>query len=81
MNGSQTQARSAFPADLFAGRHVLVVGGSSGIGAGVAAGFLRHGAAVTVTGATEQDVAGTRQRWTRWWAPCRAWTCWSTARA
>lgn len=71
MNGDRnTQARSAFPADLFAGRHVLVVGGSSGIGAGIAAGFLRHGAAVTVTGATEPDVAGAKADATLQGAAC-----------
>jgi len=34
----------------FTGKHVLVIGGSSGIGNGIAQGFRRHGAAVTVTG-------------------------------
>jgi len=57
---SNSQAPSAYRADLHAGRHVLVVGGSSGIGAGIATAFLQHGASVTVTGATEQDVAGAR---------------------
>jgi len=47
---------TAFDPQLFQGRQVLVVGGSSGIGAGIAAGFLRHGAAVTVAGATPADV-------------------------
>ena len=42
--------------DSFAGRQVLVVGGTSGIGAGIAAAFLRCGARVQVTGASAQDV-------------------------
>ena len=50
-------AAGTFPADLFAGRQVLVVGGSSGIGAGIAAAFLRAGAQVQVTGATPADAA------------------------
>jgi NAD(P)-dependent dehydrogenase (short-subunit alcohol dehydrogenase family) len=53
-----TLALQTFPADLFAGRQVLVVGGSSGIGAGIASAFLRAGAAVQVTGATPADVQG-----------------------
>jgi NAD(P)-dependent dehydrogenase (short-subunit alcohol dehydrogenase family) len=44
-----------FDAQAFAGRHVLVVGGTSGIGAGIAAGFAQHGAQVVVTGATAHD--------------------------
>lgn len=52
--------KTGFSSDLFAGRHVLVVGGSSGIGGGIAAAFLQHGATVTVTGATGQDVAGAK---------------------
>lgn len=45
----------------FQGRHVLVVGGSSGIGAGIAEAFLAQGARVTVTGATAADVDAARQ--------------------
>ena len=45
----------SFHPDLFAGRQVLVVGGSSGIGAGIAAGFAACGAQVLVTGATEAE--------------------------
>ncbi len=44
----------------FQGRHVLVVGGSSGIGAGIAEAFLAQGARVTVTGATAADVDAAR---------------------
>jgi NAD(P)-dependent dehydrogenase (short-subunit alcohol dehydrogenase family) len=46
-----------FAANLFANRQVLVVGGTSGIGAGIAQAFLAHGAQVMVTGATPDDVA------------------------
>jgi NAD(P)-dependent dehydrogenase (short-subunit alcohol dehydrogenase family) len=54
-------AETTYSPTLFAGRQVLVVGGTSGIGAGIAAGFLQHGAKVHVTGATVADVeaAGT----------------------
>lgn len=48
---------SAFRADLFRGRHVLVVGGTSGIGHGIARAFAGHGAAVCATGATDAEVA------------------------
>jgi NAD(P)-dependent dehydrogenase (short-subunit alcohol dehydrogenase family) len=47
--------QGTFDDTLFSGRQVLVVGGTSGIGAGIAAGFLRHGARVLVTGATPED--------------------------
>lgn len=41
----------------FAGKSVLVVGGTSGIGAGIAAAFAAAGARVTVTGATGAESA------------------------
>jgi NAD(P)-dependent dehydrogenase (short-subunit alcohol dehydrogenase family) len=41
-------------------RQVLVVGGTSGIGAGIAAAFLREGAQVQVAGAAGADVAAAR---------------------
>lgn len=44
----------------FQGRQVLVVGGTSGIGAGIAAAFAAAGAAVTVTGATDRDCEAAR---------------------
>ena len=50
-----------YDAQAFAGRQVLVVGGTSGIGAGIAAGFLRHGAAVCVTGASAAEVSAARE--------------------
>ena len=45
-----------FDSRLFHDQQVLVVGGTSGIGAGIAAGFLRQGARVAVAGATASEV-------------------------
>jgi NAD(P)-dependent dehydrogenase (short-subunit alcohol dehydrogenase family) len=47
----------SFAPDAFAGRQVLVVGGTSGIGAGIAKAFADHGAQVRVTGATPAEAA------------------------
>lgn len=47
----------SFATDTFAGHEVLVVGGTSGIGAGIARAFAAHGATVRVTGATAAEVA------------------------
>jgi NAD(P)-dependent dehydrogenase (short-subunit alcohol dehydrogenase family) len=52
---TNTDIAQAFRADAFAGRQVLVVGGTSGIGAGIASAFLRCGAQVLVTGASQAD--------------------------
>ena len=53
----------------FADRRVLVVGGSSGIGAAIGAAFASAGAKVTVTGATEAEclraARGLRDQWDR----------------
>jgi NAD(P)-dependent dehydrogenase (short-subunit alcohol dehydrogenase family) len=43
-------------ASWFSGKQVLVTGGTSGIGAGIAGGFLEAGAEVTVTGVSEAEV-------------------------
>ena len=48
-------------ATAFQGREVLVVGGTSGIGAGIAQAFLARGAQVRVTGATAAEVAAASQ--------------------
>lgn len=45
-----------FDAQLFAGRQVVVVGATSGIGQAIAQAFAAHGAAVTATGATAPEV-------------------------
>ena len=49
-------SETTFSPDLFRGRQVLIVGGTSGIGAGIARAFLQQGARVKVTGATAADV-------------------------
>ena len=47
----------SFAKDAFSGCHVLVIGGTSGIGAGIARAFAEHGAVVHVTGATAAEAA------------------------
>jgi NAD(P)-dependent dehydrogenase (short-subunit alcohol dehydrogenase family) len=44
-----------WPTNCFHKSQVLVIGGTSGIGAGIAAAFVAEGAEVTVTGATEAE--------------------------
>ena len=51
---------STFRDDLYAGRVALVSGGTSGIGAGIADALARCGAAVTVTGATNDEAEAAR---------------------
>ena len=51
---------SGFRHDAFAGRVVLVVGATSGIGAGIAAAFAAHGAQVIATGGTDAEVDAAR---------------------
>jgi NAD(P)-dependent dehydrogenase (short-subunit alcohol dehydrogenase family) len=52
---------STFGPDVFAGKVALVVGGSSGIGAGIADALAGCGAVVTVTGATAAEVDAAKQ--------------------
>ena len=51
-----------WPNGCFEGQHVLVSGGTSGIGEGIAMAFADEGADVTVTGATDAEVAASRER-------------------
>jgi NAD(P)-dependent dehydrogenase (short-subunit alcohol dehydrogenase family) len=52
---------SIWPNGCFKGRHVLVTGGTSGIGAAIASAFLDEGAIVTATGVTLAEVAEAAQ--------------------
>lgn len=49
-----------WPEGCFRGQTILVIGGTSGIGAGIARAFVAEGARVTVTGATEAEVSAAR---------------------
>ena len=49
-----------WPEGCFKNRRVLVVGGTSGIGAGIAQGFLSEGAQLIVTGATAAEAEAAR---------------------
>ena len=51
---------TTFREDLFAGKVVLVVGGTGGIGAAIADTFATLGAVVTVTGATRDEANAVR---------------------
>lgn len=53
---STSSSADSFAPGLFAGRRVLVVGGTSGIGAGIAAAFAALGAETLATGATAGEV-------------------------
>jgi NAD(P)-dependent dehydrogenase (short-subunit alcohol dehydrogenase family) len=48
---------SSFRPDLFKGKHVLISGGTRGIGLAIARGFARLGASVRACGSTEAKIA------------------------
>ncbi len=48
---------SVFRDDLYAGKHVLITGGATGIGFGIAQGFAAHGAQVTIISRNEERLA------------------------
>jgi NAD(P)-dependent dehydrogenase (short-subunit alcohol dehydrogenase family) len=54
------QILAAFRPDLFAGKQVLISGGTSGIGLGVAKGFARLGAEVIATGSSQARLDAAR---------------------
>jgi NAD(P)-dependent dehydrogenase (short-subunit alcohol dehydrogenase family) len=58
----QDAASGAWASVWYAGRRVLVTGGTSGIGAGLAQGFIEAGAEVIVTGVTDAEVAAAASR-------------------
>ena len=56
-----TTAASSFRPGLFDGHHVMVSGGTSGIGLAIARGFASLGATVLATGSSEDKIAGLRR--------------------
>lgn len=52
---------SIWPTDCFTQKHVLVTGGTSGIGLGIARSFLAGGAIVTATGVTLEEASAAAQ--------------------
>lgn len=58
---TSSSADAAWARGFFEGRRVLVTGGTSGIGAGIAAAFADAGAEVAVTGVGEAEVRAARQ--------------------
>lgn len=53
---------SHWASEFYAGKPVLVAGGTSGIGLGIASAFAAAGARVVATGATEAEVSAARQQ-------------------
>lgn len=52
-----TNITASYSRDLFSGKHVLVTGGTSGIGLGAALAFRDLGATVMATGATDEEAS------------------------
>ena len=52
---------SCWPIDCFNNKTVLVIGGSSGIGAAIAAAFVEEGANVIYTGATLKEITASKE--------------------
>ncbi|MFT5708750.1 MAG: NAD(P)-dependent dehydrogenase (short-subunit alcohol dehydrogenase family) [Oceanospirillaceae bacterium] len=52
---------SCWPIDCFKNQTVLVIGGSSGIGAAIAAAFVEEGANVSLTGATLTEISASKE--------------------
>jgi NAD(P)-dependent dehydrogenase (short-subunit alcohol dehydrogenase family) len=55
------KAADALKPGLFQGRQILITGGTSGIGAAIAEGFLALGAAVLATGVTDAEIHAASQ--------------------
>ena len=58
-----------WPIDCFKEKQILITGGTSGIGAGIAEAFLNDGANVTLTGATDHEVLTAKENLPR--ATCK----------
>src|SRR5262245_14860656 len=59
---STSSSADSFAPRLFADRHILVVGGTSGIGDGIATAFAALGGDVLVTGATAVEAEASEHR-------------------